>query len=205
MLPGGHFVATATSVRTLIRIALGADDNRISGAPGWTNDETFDINATTAGHIDITSSQQFQQFILSLLKDRFQFTFHCEQTEGPVYWLELDKPGKLGPALKPSPPDSQPNISVDSNGERNSMRASKMTMADVASALRRQAGRPVEDHTGLKGNFDFQIQWAPDETSESADPSLFTVLKEQLGLKLRSAKGNLETIVIDRINHPSEN
>jgi uncharacterized protein (TIGR03435 family) len=205
MLPGGRFVATATTARTLIRIAFGTDDNRISGAPNWIDNETFDINAITANHSEVTTPQQFQQLILSLLEDRFQFKFHREQKDNPVYWLELAKPGKPGPDLKPSAPDAQPNMSTNSNGSMASMKASKMSMADIAAALRRQAGRPVEDHTGLKGNFDFQIEWAPEETPDSANPSLFTVLKERLGLKLQSAKGTTETIIVDQISLPSDN
>jgi uncharacterized protein (TIGR03435 family) len=202
MLPGGRFVATATPVRTLIRIAFGTD--HISGAPSWV-DETFDINATTVNHVEVTTPQQFQQLILSLLEDRFQLKFHREQKELPVYWLELDKPGKLGPALKSSTLDAQPNISTHRNGSKAVMKASKMSMPDIAAALSRQAGRPVEDHTDLKGNFDFQIEWSPEESPDSTDPSLFTVLKEQLGLKLRPAKGTTETIIIDQITHPSAN
>ena len=205
VLPGGRFVATATTVRTLIRIAFGTDDNRISGAPSWTDNETFDINATTVNRTEVTTPQQFQQLILSLLEDRFQFKFHSEQKEASLYWLELNKPGKLGPALKPSSPGSKPNMSTNSNGSRAAMKVSNMSMADIAAGLRRQAGRPVEDHTGLKGNFDFQIEWAPEETPDSADPSLFTVLKEQLGLKLQSAKGLTEILIVDQITEPSAN
>ena len=205
VLPGGRFVATATTVRTLIRIAFGTDDNRISSPASWIDNETFDINAITTDHAEVTSPQQFQQLLLGLLEDRFQFKFHREQREAPVYWLEVDKPGKLGPALKPSGPDAQQSMSNNSSGSRMSMKASKVSMADFAAVLRRQAGRPVEDHTGLKGNFDFQIDWAPEEAPDSADPSLFTVLKDRLGLKLEPAKGSIETIVIDQIVHPSDN
>ena len=205
VLPGGRFVATATTVRTLIRIAFGIDDNRMSGTPGWIDNETFDIDATMVDHREVTTPQQFQQLTLSLLEDRFQLKFHREQKEGPVYWLELNKPGRLGPALKLSAPDSQPNMSTNSNGSRATMKVSKMSMADIAAALRRQVGRPVEDHTDLKGNFDFQIEWTPEETPDSTDPSLFTVLKEQLGLKLQSAKGSVENLVIDQISQPSAN
>ena len=205
ILPGGRFVATATTVGTLIRIAFGTDDNRISGAPSWTGNETFDINATTVNRTEVTTTLQFQQLILSLLEDRFQLKFHREQKEARVYWLELDKPGKLGPALKPSTPDSQPNMSTNSNGSRAAMKVSNMSMADIAAGLRRQSGRPVEDHTGLPGNFDFQIEWAPEESPDSADPSLFTVLKEQLGLKLQSAKGITEILIVDQITQPSAN
>jgi len=204
-LPGGRFVASATTVRTLLRIAFATDDNRMSGAPGWIDSESFDINASTADHAEVTAPRQFQQLMLSLLEDRFQLKFHREQKEGPVYWLELDKPGRTGPALKPSTPESEPNMSTNSNGSRAVMKASKTSMADLAAALRRQAGRPVEDRTGLNGSFDFQIEWAPEETPDSADPSLHTVLKEQLGLKLRPAKGAIEILVIDQIAHPSAN
>lgn len=205
VLPGGHFVATATNVRTLIRIAFGIDSNRMSGAPGWIDSEIFDINGTTVDHAEIKTPQQFQQLILSLLEDRFQFKFHREQKEGPVYWLEVDKPGRLGPALKPSGPGSEPNMSSNSNGLRSEMNVSKMSMPDIAAGLRRQACRPVEDHTDLKGDFDFQIAWSPEETPDSANPSLFTVLKEQLGLKLQPAKGTVETLAIDQISQPSPN
>jgi uncharacterized protein (TIGR03435 family) len=205
VFPGGRFIATATSVRTLLRIAFGTDDNRMSGPPSWIDNETFDINATTADHAEVKSPQQYQQVILSLLEDRFQLKFHRERKEGPVYWLELDKPGKLGPALKLSTPESEPNLSTNSNGSRVVMKASKTSMTDVAAALRRQAGRPVEDHTDIKGSFDFQIQWAPEEIPDSAEPPLTTVLKEQLGLKLQSAKGTIEILVIDQIAHPSAN
>jgi len=189
VLPGGRFVATATSVRTLLRIAFGADDNRMSGAPSWIDNETFDINATTADHAEIKNPQQFQQLILSLLEDRFQLRFHREQKEGAVYWLKLAKLGKLGPALKPSTPESQPNLSTNSNGSRAVMKASKTSMTDIAAALSRQTGHPVADRTDLKGSFDFEIAWSPDETPDSVDPSLNTVLNEQLGLKLQSARG----------------
>jgi uncharacterized protein (TIGR03435 family) len=205
MLPGGRFVATATSVHTLIRIAFGTDDNRISGGGSWVDSETFDINAVTADHADVTGTQQFQQLILSLLEDRFQLKFHREQKEVPVYWLEVDKPGRLGPALKPSTAESQPSMSGNVSGSKATMKVSKVSMSDFAAALRRQAGRPVEDHTDLKGNFDFQIEWAPEETSDSADPSLFTELKDQLGLKLQPAKGTIETFIIDQIAQPSAN
>jgi uncharacterized protein (TIGR03435 family) len=205
ILPGGRFVATATSVRALVRIAFGTDDTRIAGAPSWIDNKTFDINAITTDHAEVTSPQQFQQLLLALLEDRFQFKFHREQREAAVYWLELDRPGKPGPALKPSGPDAQQTMSNNSNGSTMTMKATKVSMADLAAALRRQAGRPVEDHTDLKGNFDFQIDWTPDEAVDSADPSLFAALKEQVGLKLQPAKGTTETIVIDQVAEPSDN
>lgn len=205
VLPGGRFVASATTVRTLIRIAFGTDDDRMVGAPKWIDDESFDIYGVIENRAAVNSPEQFQQLMLSLLEERFGFRFHREKKDGPVYWLRVDKPGKLGPGLKPGVAGSQPNMSVNSNGQVTTMKATNMTMADVASALRRQAGRPVEDHTGLTGTYGFEIAWSPDETAESAQPALPTVLKEQLGLKLQAAKGTTENIVIDQIGQPTAN
>jgi len=203
VLPGGRFIATNTTLRTLIRIAFASDDDRIFGEPEWAG-EAFDINGTIANRADITSPDQLSQLLLSLLEERFQFKFHRAQKEAPIYRLELNNSGKLGPALRPSNPDTQPNMSTNSNGATTTMKVTKASMADVAATLARQAHRPVEDHTGLQGNFDFQIEWAPDENPNSTAPSLFTVLK-QLGLKLRPAKGSVDTFVIDQIARPTAN
>lgn len=200
-LPGGRFVATATTARTLIRIALKTDDDRISGAPGWIDRELFDITAITADHSVPKTPEQFQQVLLALLQERFQLRFHREQKEGPVYWLELAKPGVLGPALKRSAADATPHLSSN-GGVRAEMTATAMSMTDIAAALRRQAGRPVEDHTGLNGLFDFHIEWSPQQMDDAL-PSLFTVLQQELGLRLRPAKGTIETVVIDHIEQPS--
>src|SRR6185312_13222751 len=185
-LPGGRFVATATTAGTLLRIALMTDNDHMSGASGWVNDELFDITAVTADHSEPKTPEQFQQVLLSLLQERFQLRFHREQKEGPVYWLELAKPGVLGPALKRSPDGIRPNLSMN-GGARVEMNAIAMSTADIAAALRRQAGRPVEDHTGLNGLFDFHIQWSKQQTQpmdDAAAPGLFTVLEQELGLRL---------------------
>lgn len=205
VLPGGRYAATNTTVRTLIRIAFGIDDKRMSGAPSWIDNEAFDINAITAGHVEIQTPEQLQHLTLTLLEERFQFKFHRGTAEGPVFLLELEKPGKLGPALKPSAPETKAGMSVNRNAGKITMRVMQTPMDAIASALSRQLGRPVENRTGLKSNFDFSIQWAADETAESADPGLFTVMKEQLGIKVRPAKGTFETIIIDQISHPTEN
>jgi uncharacterized protein (TIGR03435 family) len=78
-------------------------------------------------------------------------------------------------------------------------------MKDLAGALTRQAGRITEDHTGLTGNFDVSLEWDINETTDSVVPSLFTALEEQRGLKLNPAKGQVEVIVVDHVERPSEN
>lgn len=78
-------------------------------------------------------------------------------------------------------------------------------------------GSPVTDSTGVRGVFDFTLQWSPDEAPKiattdgneaagAAGPSIFTALQEQLGLKLMSEKGPVEVLVVDHIEKaPTEN
>jgi uncharacterized protein (TIGR03435 family) len=74
--------------------------------------------------------------------------------------------------------------------------------------------RIVTDGTGLQGNYDFDLTWAPEQTVQAPpgapspapdpdSPSIFTALREQLGLKLQSARGPVDVIVIDRVERPT--
>ena len=74
--------------------------------------------------------------------------------------------------------------------------------------------RPVRDKTRVTGEFDFDLNWAPDETQlggrfkrepQGDSPDLFTALSQQLGLKLQRAKIPIDVIVVDHAEPPSEN
>ena len=73
--------------------------------------------------------------------------------------------------------------------------------------LEELVGRSVVDKTGLKGAYDFHLQWEPDLSGADHNtlPSIFTALQEQLGLKLQSNKGPVKTLSIDHLERPSEN
>jgi uncharacterized protein (TIGR03435 family) len=67
--------------------------------------------------------------------------------------------------------------------------------------------RPVVDRTGLKGNFGFELKFAP-ATSTTPDPDrphLITALQEQLGLKLEASRAPIDVLVIDSVEKPSPN
>jgi uncharacterized protein (TIGR03435 family) len=86
-------------------------------------------------------------------------------------------------------------------------------------------GRLVVNQTGIEGNYDLVLEYAPDQSQaavfkrpedgkpevasalppEPSGPSVFTALQEQLGLKLESIKAPVDVIVIDHIERPSEN
>ena len=89
-------------------------------------------------------------------------------------------------------------------------------MAEFASMMQRAVlDRTVVDKTGLSGRYDFDLEWAPDETqfgghepretAEATKPGLFGAIQQQLGLRLVAAKGPVEVLVIDRVDRPSAN
>jgi uncharacterized protein (TIGR03435 family) len=100
------------------------------------------------------------------------------------------------------------------------MSAGGVTMATLASSLSGSVQRMVLDRTGVEGTFDTELTWTPDQmpqgptggvpkiTGAKIDPngpSIFTALQEQLGLKLESARGSVDVLVIDSVQKPSEN
>lgn len=73
-------------------------------------------------------------------------------------------------------------------------------------------GRPVQDATGLEGQYDFKfdlIQYLPPDPAPGQQPDVAGMvlngLEEQLGLKLESRKVPMEVLVIDHAEHPDEN
>jgi uncharacterized protein (TIGR03435 family) len=66
--------------------------------------------------------------------------------------------------------------------------------------------RPVVDVTGLHGQFELNVTYSP--TALTADDSngvpIFTALQEQLGLKLDADKQDIDVIVVDHVEHPTE-
>ena len=70
-------------------------------------------------------------------------------------------------------------------------------------------GRRVFNRTGITGLYDIELEFAPprsaDDPSTATGVSIFTALREQLGLRLESARGPGEFLVVDSIERPTEN
>ena len=75
--------------------------------------------------------------------------------------------------------------------------------------LRVAVGAPVIDRTGLAGRYDIDLEWAdPTATVDgqavaSERPSLFTALRDQLGLRLEASTEPTEVLVIDAVERPT--
>src|SRR5262249_39150456 len=137
----------------------------------------------------------------TLLKERFHRTFHREARELPTYALTV---AKNGPKFATA--ETASGITSNSNRSRWQITA-KISMRSFAEFLSPQAGRPVIDKTGLPGTYELKLEWSIDDAPAGNEgPSLFTALQEQLGLKLESAKGPVEALVVDHADKaPTEN
>lgn len=229
--PGG-FSATGMTVRMLIGQAYGIRDFQIQNAPAWIASDRFDINAKAEGLPERVPRELMQTLLQNLLAERFGFKAHFEDKEGQVYNLVV---AKGGPKLKVSEaPAGGPGPGGPGGPQRGMIRmgrgqfsATGGNMANLTQMLAQTVGRPVLDKTELKDNYDIELNWTPEPgqgmggpfgaggpplppgvTLPPVDPNgptLFTALQEQLGLKLDSAKGNVQMLMVDSVSKPTEN
>jgi uncharacterized protein (TIGR03435 family) len=132
-----------------------------------------------------------------LLAERFKLVTHIKTQAVGGYALVL---AKGGPKLKETTaPVARTGIGP------GRMRAPSITMEVFARGLGMAVQQPVINETGLTGNYDLTLTFAPEGATDSALPSIFTALEEQLGLKLEGGrKGQVDTPVIDHVEHPTE-
>lgn len=226
----GTFKAQNVWLRFLIQVAWDVKDFQVVGGPGWATSDRYDVAAKATENARLP---EMRPMLKELLEDRFQLKLHTESRELPIYALVVGKgPVKLrrtseGSCAMPNPdwPASSPkplpvcgNISAGPDG----VDGIGVSMAQLASSLSNSMQRTVVDQTALTGKFDVQMKWTADQStpgfwapglapSPSADastdsgPSIFTVIREQLGLALEARKGPVTVLVIDHIEQPSPN
>ncbi len=218
-----------------VREAFGLENDRLLGGPGWAKTTNFDIEAKVAPEdapkLKALKMEQRRQMMVALLAERFGLKYHHETRDLPMYELVVARGGAKMQASKPDPagPDQGPGPAPSPERHMLMMRgrghieSTGTGMSGLVRLLSGQLGRTVVDKTGLTGDYDFKLDWTPDEmasaitkggnpapgdnssTPDSAGPSLFTALEEQLGLKLEATKGPVDVIVIDQLEQPSAN
>ena len=223
-----RFLAMNVTVKELIDFAYTIDDDRqVVGLSGWMLSKQYDIDAKV-GDAEVAAMSKlppsynpYRFMQQALLADRFKLTVHFETRLLPIYALVV---AKGGPTLKASEMDPANRAKTVKPaflqaGSGNAAGAGT-TIGALAEVLERQnevgnppggRGRIVVDKTNLSGLYDWTLHWTPwqdlnsGEVADSKGPSLFTALQEQLGLKLEPTKGEVEVVVIDHIDLPSEN
>ena len=203
-LPGGRLVTTNTPLPTLIGWAFNVDDGRLLNIPGGLGSIRFDVVAKAAA--SDPAPGQMQLMMRKLLAERFKLVVHNETRELATYTLVIDTGGTK---LRLSKPVEAPDPNPFTMRAAGHLAGTRVTAAMLAKVLSNQLGRPVEDETGLADAFDFVLRWSPDAADASADPalaSLFTAIREQLGLRLVARRVPVDVVVIDRVDPlPTEN
>lgn len=225
-LPAGRLHVVNNEVKNLIGNAYDIPQNRIVGGPDWIAADHYDVEATAGRE---SSRPEMMRMLQALLEERFGLKVHREMRQGQVYILKVpnggprlersrddgcepDDPRRTGPS--PSGKPTCGNNHITSRGGIVIWKATHISMQSAAGALGALLRSPVFDQTGLEGSYDIDIELpglqpttaagGPD-ASAADSPSLFTVLREKLGLTLERGKAPLEMLVIDRIERPTEN
>lgn len=228
--PGGGISLVNMTLKDMILIAWRVQPFQISGGPSWLDSARYDVTAKPEAPANLNPMLQSllqDRFQLAFHRETKELPIYA--------LVLARKQGKLGPGLTESdsctPPDPTKPAPRPKLGEpatlgcggmiisARALTAASVPVGNLASSLSRLLGRMVVDKTGLTGKFNIQMEWSPDEaqgvqpapvgptapTSDTAAPSLFTALQEQLGLKLESQKGPVEILFVDRADKPSEN
>ena len=202
----GRIRTTNTSLFTLIANAYDARSFQILEATGWMLDERFDVNAKIEDETESDLSQnakgeRLRIRLRNLLADRFQLKIREETRELPIYALVIDKGSQH--KMKTSASGNGSTNTNESNGS-GSFRGDGIKMSSLALHLSGTVGRTVLDQTGLADEiFAVDLKWSDGSTGEG--PSVFTAVREQLGLRLESKKGPVAVFVVERSAKPSEN
>lgn len=215
-LNGRNFQTRASSLLDLIAFSYEVQAEQIVGAPDWISKDRYDIAAVP----DVEGApnpQQVRLMIQKLLADRFKLKFHKETRELSAFVLSVGKAGsKLTPTQLNGP---LPGLGMRPATGGLTIIVRNGTLHDFTGFLQTVVlDRPVVDRTDLKGKYDFDVTFLPDESQfnghapipKLADgvepaPALSDALLAQLGLKLSTEKTAVDVLAIDHVEKPSPN
>ena len=187
--------------------------DQVEGLPGWADSDTFDVEAkmdeeTVAALEKLPRNEKSHQqelMLQDLLTDRFKLKVRHDTKELPIYALVIAKGGLK---IKESPDAADPHYTMGMGpGGGWQIDGHGMAIESLTMSLTGQVGRIIVDKTGLTGKYDITLKWTPEWQQGTADsgPSIFAALEEQLGLKLESTKGPVDTIVVEHVEKPEAN
>ena len=202
--PGGRFMTRGYTLVLLMQRAYGVMDWNVAGGPAWIRTARFDVNAVAPG---VLTEAALQPMLRKLLADRFQLRIHEETREMAGYSLQV---ARGGPKVKAS------GAKEDRDAfrmNRQGLEGEGIRMADFARFVAGKTGAIAIDQTGLTGLFDFKTTWKLrlEDLPAGADPrdeyreAVFAAVEDQLGLKFVRQRIPVRTLVIERVEMPSDN
>ena len=222
ILPGGVLRGTNVPLFILVQTAYGLQAKQLDDAPLL--NERFDINAKAgAGALPETASpearrKQITAMLRSMLAERFKLSVRVESRTVPLYALVVAKGGhRMKPSTTPQQCGEPTSTCRFGGGPAGGLRGDHVDMSTLVGALNFFVDRPVVDRTSVKGQFVIDLPpWnagvqppgggVADGTEPAPNPaeaSIFTVLQEQLGLRLESIRGPYDFYVVDRVERPT--
>lgn len=201
LAPGGRrFTATNQLMIELIMSAYDVSPLQVSGIPKSFSGERYDIDATCDQPM---TKEQIPQLLRILLAERFRLSVHHELREQPVYALI---PDRGAPRLRESSSQQDGKPVLRQSGG-HSFVFTNAAMSHLVGVLSQVTGRKVVDKSGLDGRYDFTLSYDPSPggasvsaAADSLPESVFTAVREQLGLRLASQKSQVDFIVVDRLD-----
>lgn len=209
----GRFARAAATLRQLLQYAYDIQPSQVTGGPGWVSTSRFQIDARTER---TTTPAQMRAMVRHMLAERFALKAHTDVRERPIYRMVVARQdGTLGPSIyrvdDPECGGSNPQP-CDLSSWSGGLMSSGMGLQQLAEALSNASqttgvDRLVVDQTNLAGMFGFTLMFSPFNAAPqvSSGASIFTALREQLGLKLEPARGPVRLLVIDSVEQPTPN
>jgi uncharacterized protein (TIGR03435 family) len=207
MSPTGLFQVQGLSLAELIQAAYSQGRPfyrfQITGGPDWLDSGRFDITGSST--FRNATPAQTMAMVKALLIDRFSLVVREERKDAPIYVLTLaNKDGTLGPKMRKSSlncPGPGCEFKINPGG---TLSARGVTTDIVAFSMANFADvrRLIVDRTGLTGGYDMDMEWTP---TNGDGTSIFTALREQLGLALEPSRGPVPLLIIERAERPSVN
>jgi len=185
--------------------------------PQWIDTEAYDVIAKVPEGVP---ADKIPAMLQALLAARFGVKLHKESRILPGYELSVAKggpklkevdvtklPGTMGPGNgrgTPTPLTSMPKGILAQSSKPGGIRVARgnINMEQLINYLTGQLNCPVSDSTGLKGTYEIDLNYVPEEmaATQSNDTPVATLaqaLQQTLGLKLEAKKTPVEVTVID--------
>lgn len=204
--PAG-FTARNVTLKRLIAEGWHLQMEQVIG-PGWISQNEYDIEARSPEGV---TKEQIALMLKSLLSERFGLKQHSETREMRVYELVVGKTGpKISPIGSGNVIAARPSLHFhgDMRQFADLLAVQFSIPAPENPNVPVRAGGPsipVLDKTGLQGIYDFSVDLQP-ELHTDALTAWTRALKDQLGLKIESRKGDVTVVVVDEAARiPTEN
>ncbi len=211
---GERYEAVNCPVRLMFQVAFRIRAEQITGIPSWLDHQSFDMQAKAEKP---STADELHVMLVNLLADRMHLRYHVEKRDMQMYALLVSKEGAKLSRRESAAGDTW----VDLHGHNLQMKMQGINARMDFLAFRMggdAVDRPVVDMTGLKGTYDFELNYTRElppnfpeggkfngEEPDTSGPNLFAALRQQLGLELKAQKGPVNVIVIDHAEPLTEN